>query len=225
MWRTGNHTKIMDNTNILQEKKFKITYLASKLAKQYDSIKDACYDLKNKMIREMLETGELTLIGFHKVGEYKHFNGFGTKVKSFYANFYESRDKKYCFHRPRIDGRGKGFLGEVYNLAENKEIKKITKKEQAELLRDELFADIASELKKIKKEENARMKKTKKHIESLNGVYTHYIYGKYNDDSAKFKFEIVGKKEIKLTEMVKDYSWSKNYSYSFKSVNDIVYFK
>ena len=168
----------------------------------------------------------LQLKGFHTVGNYKHWNGWGVNCKHFYANYYETSDGAWGFHSPRENGRGKGNLGELSGLSENKEIKKIDKSLIKEMERDERIVLIVQAIKKEAREER-KIEKIKltyfnEWVNRVENQYKSTISGRYDDDSALFRFEVVDNFKIKLVELLSDYTWSKRYSYNHKDVGDIV---
>jgi len=221
-------TIIMSNQTRNEEKKYseiEFCYYVSKLAKQYEKHEQKLYSIKNSIIRKLYMDGEIELKGFHTVGKYIHGNRFGTTAKKFYASYYETPCGKFGFHLPRENGRGKGYLGELDNLSENKEIKKIGKSLIKDMKKDERIATI---IQSIAKEEKEKRKIEKIKLDCFNDwikeneFYTDTICGKYDDDSATFNFEVIDNLKIKLTNLISDYSWSKKYSYSHKSIGDIL---
>lgn len=192
--------------------KLKLAYIASKLAKQYKEKDLILYEIKEEILEELIKEKILIWRGFHQVGEYKRRNYFGLQIKRFYANLYSTKDGKWQFHLPRENGRGKGYLGRVEHLDEQKEIKKINKKEVEELVKthQKLF-EIYQEFKKKEEEKRKKIKKLKEKIEK-EGYYEDIIYGKYSNDYARFKVKFDDDNTFTIVEVIKDYSWARNYT-------------
>ena len=131
----------------------KLAYYASKKAKQEPKNENLYYAVKDAATEELIADGTLLLRGFHQIGEYKKFNGFGIKTKKFYANYFETADGEWSFHQPRVNGRGKGNLGTILDLAQNTKIVKITEEETAILARHPLI------LRKFKENEKQEIHK------------------------------------------------------------------
>ena len=186
----------------------KFTYYVSKLAKQYNLFADPLYEAKNNAMKGLCDKNVLILKGFHKVGEYNKFNGFGVQTKSFYADYYETPDQKWGFHTLRANGRGKGLLGEIENLSENSAIKKLTKKDISTLNKDVRIKGIIKEINKFQKSEGKRIADK---LNEMNGIYTDFVFSKFSDDTATFKYEQIAPNQIKLTGIIEPYLWANRY--------------
>lgn len=204
------------------------TYYASKLAKQYPEHENACYEVKEELLRRLIDYGLVTLKGFHQIGEYTRTTnrdmGWSTTSR-FYADYYETPDGEWGFHTPRSNGRGKGNLGYLADLSQNSDAEKLKTEEEVKIA--SANPKIKKILRKIQEEKEEKERKNEELVNQLvasGDTYKDVIYGPYSNDWATFTYEIISKKEatIKLTELVSDYSWARRYNKPTHDVGDIV---